>query len=95
MAFAFARFVIEVHDIELTVHRSGRSDEIPFTEIESVDTINRPMWWAMRTDLKPLSGTSREMIRIHRKGKPPLTFAAGLEDEKELLEILDKAVSRV
>ncbi len=88
MAFAFARFEIDVDDNGLTVHRSGRSDFIPFSVIESVETINRPMWWAMRTDLKPLSETSRIMIRVRRKGKPHLTFAAGLEGEERLLGIL-------
>lgn len=88
MALSLARFRIDVDEGGLTIHRSGRSDYIPFTEIESVDTINRPMWWAMRTDLKPLTLTSRHMIRLLRKNKPYLTFAGGLEGEERLLEIL-------
>ena len=88
MAFAFVRFEIDADKDGLTVHRSGRSDYIPYAEIESVETINRPMWWAMRTDLRPLSRTSRGMIRILRIDKPYLTFASGLEDEERLLEIL-------
>lgn len=88
MAFTFARFEIDVDDKGLTVHRSGRSDFIPFSVIESVETINRPMWWVMRTDLKPLSETSRIMIRVLRKDRPSLTFAGGLEDEEKLMEIL-------
>jgi len=90
MALSLARFRIDVGEGGLTIHRSGRSDYIPFTEIESVDTINRPMWWAMRTDLKPLSLTSRHMIRFLRKNKPYLTFAGGLEGEEQLMEILKK-----
>jgi len=88
MAFAFARFEVETDDTGLMVRRSGRIESTPFSSIESVDTIPRPMWWAMKTDLKPLSETSRVMIRVHRKGKPPLTFAAGLEGEERLLELL-------
>jgi len=88
MAFVFARFEIDVVDNGLTVHRPGRSDFIPFSVIESVETINRPMWWAMRTDLKPLSETSRAMVRILIKDRPSLTFAGGLEGEERLLEIL-------
>jgi hypothetical protein len=94
MALALGKFEIVVDDNGLTFHRSGRSDYVPFTEIESVDIINRPMWWAMRTDLKPLALTSRHMIRILRINKPYLTFAGGIEDEERLLEILQTRIER-
>jgi len=88
MALSLARFRIDVDEGGITIHRSGRSEYIPFTEIGSIETTGRPMWWAMRTDLKPLARTSRHMIRILRKNKPVLNFAGGLEDEERLLEIL-------
>ena len=94
MALSLARFRIDVDEGGITIHRSGRSEYIPFTEIGSVETTGRPMWWAMRTDLKPLARTSRHMIMILRKNKPVLNFAAGLEDEERLLELLQNRMER-
>ena len=74
----------------LTVAKKGTEVFIPYEKVTALERVRIPGWWPLRADLKPRTQTARAMIRISVKGKPPLTFVSGLEEEEELLEAIRK-----